>query len=161
MASIAAAQLLAPSNAVIRVLLPDNGGFLTVAWHNDKDIPDGKVPVARDLMKKVLAGYSKRVLGLTTLETEFEKRAALDFRPRRATDNKHDNHQKTLLNLYRFVVVKGKKKVSLDGVIKPVYDDEGIFIEQGVKHYVELASYIYFQLINRCYLPLIYLSIFY
>ena len=110
MASIAAAQLLAPSNAVIRVLLPDNGGFLTVAWHNDKDIPDGKVPVARDLMKKVLAGYSKRVLGLTTLETEFEKRAALDFRPRRATDNKHDNHQKTLLNLYRFVVVKGKKK---------------------------------------------------
>lgn len=34
-------------------------------------------------------------------------------------------------------VVKGKKKVSLDGVIKPVYDDEGVFIEEGVKHYVE------------------------
>jgi len=34
-------------------------------------------------------------------------------------------------------VVKGKKKVSLNGEVKPIYDDEGILIEQGVKHFVD------------------------
>ena len=40
------------------------------------------------------------------------------------------------LDVYLYVV-KGKKKVSLNGEVKPVYDDEGILIEQGVKHFVD------------------------
>ena len=105
-----AISLLCPTNSIVRILLPDNGGFLTVAWNNDKDTIDSKVPLARDLMKKVLAKFSRKVLGLTTLETDFEKRAALDFRPRRATDTHNDDYRNTLLSLYRFVVMKGSKK---------------------------------------------------
>ena len=40
------------------------------------------------------------------------------------------------LDVYLYVV-KGKKKVSLNGEVKPIYDDEGILIEQGVKHFVD------------------------
>jgi hypothetical protein len=109
MSSIAAASaLLTPKkNAVVRVVLPEQGGFLTVAWNKEKDIPEGKIPVAKDLMRKVLQSYSKRVLGLTTFDNEFDRRAALDFRPRRATDKQHDDLSDKVYDLYRFVVVKG------------------------------------------------------
>ena len=34
-------------------------------------------------------------------------------------------------------VVKGKKTVDLDGIKQIVYDDEGVIIKEGVKHFVE------------------------
>jgi|TARA_B100000902_G_C27314677_1_gene920503 mannose-6-phosphate isomerase-like protein (cupin superfamily) len=34
-------------------------------------------------------------------------------------------------------VVKGKKKVNMNNEVKPIYDDEGIIIKQGVEHFVE------------------------
>ena len=120
-----AISLLCPTNSIVRILLPDNGGFLTVAWNNDKDTIDSKVPLARDLMKKVLAKFSRKVLGLTTLETDFEKRAALDFRPRRATDTHNDDYRNTLLSLYRFVVMKGSKKT----IFKPTQPLITLFTE--------------------------------
>ena len=59
------------SKAVVRVLIPDGGGFITVVWDLKED--DRKQPaVARDLMEKVLAKYSKRVLGLSEAATAFD-----------------------------------------------------------------------------------------
>jgi hypothetical protein len=124
-AASVALSVLDPGEAVVRILLPDDGGFLTVAWSKD-DAGDGKVPLARDLMKKVLASYSKRLSGLSNMSTNFERRAALDFAKYRSSGNSTTtisssistlstistaaSFDRSLLEVYRFAVVRGTKR---------------------------------------------------
>ena len=137
MASNAAHSMLDPGNAVVRILLPDNAGFLTVAWSREKDAVANKVPLARDLMKKVLTSYSKRLSGLTEMETDFQKRAALDFAESPRTRDSSGittststgtsatttatattgssstvtSYDRALLEIYQFVLVRGTKRI--------------------------------------------------
>ena len=141
MASNAARSMLDPGDAVVRILLPDNAGFLTVAWSREKDAVDNKVPLARDLMKKVLTSYSKRLSGLTEMETDFQKRAALDFAESPRTRDSSGttvttstststgtsatattttattasstvtSYDRALLEIYQFVLVRGTKRI--------------------------------------------------
>ena len=96
---------------VVRVLIPDGGGFITVTWDSnegEKEDDSKDFAIARDLMKKVLAKYSKRVLGLGEASTPFDARAALDFRTWDGS-TELSRKGKDPLDLYRFAsIIKDK-----------------------------------------------------
>jgi mannose-6-phosphate isomerase-like protein (cupin superfamily) len=78
-------------------------------------------------LKEVLDEVVKNITGKTRQDIHLfvNQTSGVSFKPHK--DDK---------DVYLYVI-KGKKKVNINNEVKPLYDDEGIIIEQGVEHFVE------------------------
>jgi len=78
-------------------------------------------------LREVLDEVVKNITGKTRQDIHLfvNQKPGVSFKPHK--DDK---------DVYLYVV-KGKKKVNMNNEVKPIYDDEGIVIKQGVEHFVD------------------------